>query len=108
MRKATIKYADVCDRLAQTHEDKEQRGTIIEIIVQTRGKVGEQVNLHELGAVRCVLLSRWINSVKVVHVTAAEWLYLRGLKKATPSQLIAASGRGYEEPTAHPASRAKT
>ena len=108
MKKATIICINVCDLIARTYEIKKQEGTIIEINVQTRGNVGDRVNLLEIGAVRSVLLSSWVNNLKVVHITAAEWLYLRGLKKATPRQIIEASGRGEDEPTARPASRAKT
>ena len=100
MRKATLKCMDVCDRLAQFYEDKEQRGTIIEVIVRTSAEVGDRVKLPELGAERSVISSRWINSDKVVHFTAEEWLFLRGIKRALPHLVDAARQIMEPEPTA--------
>ena len=64
--------------------------------------------MTELNAERVVVRSRWIGDMPVVHFKAEDWLWLRGLLKATPAQIAAASGRGENEPTAHPASHAKT
>lgn len=87
MKKATIKCIEVCDRLATTYDDKEQLDTIIEVIVSTSATIGDRVRLPELDAERSVIKSRWVRSVKVVHFTAAEWLYLRGLRRCPPDVL---------------------
>lgn len=86
MKRATILAKKVCDGLALIYESKGQLDTIMEIIVQTRGEAGELVNLHEIGATRSVLISRWLKNAKVVHITATAWLRLRGTARATKDQ----------------------
>ena len=87
MKKATIARGDVVDMLAKTYEDKDQIGTIMEVIVKTRAEVGERVKIEELAAERGVISSRWVKSTKVVLFRADEWQYLRGTKWLEPHLL---------------------
>ena len=98
MKKATIDIRAMCDRFAEYYARKDQGGTFFEAVVNTRAKVGERVDLIELGAQRSVLESRWVRSVKVVHFTADDWLYLRGLKSAEPALIDTARQIMEEKP----------
>ena len=108
MKKATIEQLEVCDRISQTYASRQQGGTIFEVAIKTRAEVGERVRLDEVGAERSVIRSRWSACVKVAHFTAEDWRYLRGLERALPSVVDAARQIAEPEPTARPASHAKT
>ena len=108
MKKATIDNMEMGDRLAGFYARKDQGRTTFEVVVNTRAKVDERVELIELGAQRRVLVSRWVTSLKVVHFTAYEWRYLRGFESAEPALIDAARQIVEEQPATAPASHAKT
>ena len=90
MIKAKIDDLSICDRLALTYTSRQQGGTFFEVAIRTRAGFGERVRIDQLCAERSVLRSRWNAAVKVVHFTAEEWRYLRGLERAAQSVMAAA------------------
>jgi hypothetical protein len=90
MKKATIMCPETVDSLSKTYESRQQGGTIIEVLVKTRAEFGERVRLDEISAERTIINSRWVASVKVIHVTAQDWRYLRGTERGLPSVIDAA------------------
>ena len=84
MIKAKITSFPSCDRLARYYYDNDQCKMNMEATIQTKAKEGDRVSLPELNAERSVFRSQFDHSVMVVHITAEEWLYLRGLERAQP------------------------
>lgn len=109
MRKATIDQLDIVGRLARQYIERGQPTTVIEVAVKTSAAVGDRVKLPDINAERTVIGSRWVAGVKVVHISAIDWLILRGAIVHSQSQLDTARNiaPAQREPVP-PRSRAKT
>lgn len=90
MKKATIDNLAQVDRIANHWCRAAQEHSILEIHINTRAKIHERVRLPQIGAERTVIASRMVHNLRVVHITAAEWQYLRGTTKANDHELARA------------------
>lgn len=92
MKKAEIDNKGICDQIATIYMNRGQGETVFEVVVETLAKIRERVRIDAIIAERTVWRSRYMADEKVVHFTAQEWFYLRGLDKGSAAAIEAARG----------------
>ena len=83
MKKATVANLEIVDNLARHYLSKHEPETIMEVVLLTKAKEGDEVRITIPYTVRRLIRSRYISSITVAHFTAAEWTSLR---KGTPQR----------------------
>lgn len=109
MKKAKIIYPKTQITQAKIYMQRMAPDTVMEVAVQTRAEIGERVAIPELNAERTVVRSRWVPSVKIVWITAYDYLLLSN-QTVLPDLSVVLRARQIlkSEDAPPPRSRAKT